>query len=428
MKLLTCGDLSWFMLLPFVLAVGLFSNYVVLYFLFDYDFRAQLFIFAGINSLSKMSMGILEIILLVITKKRRQSIKSREFNALIDEPVKEGEEENRDSNEENFHDFKKKNNTSRWYLIMIVVICATFHYFFYLSNTTFRFINAYHNKEGSNGVSTKYYGISIIIFQIAILTPLNRWIFNTSIYRHHRLALYLVILGCVLYLISLFTDKQLCLDTGMIFFLSGTVINCIQMVLEKSMIENKYLSVYKMLCYEGCVEFILNIFVYFIFATINKGDSIYFLEIPIQNWSECIKLIKKHIIIILLLFFHFLVNFTIELSLMMTLFYLNSNFDYVAEIVSITFIWIMEIITTNFNGNYQVLNIIGYFIILLGAFIYNEIIILYFCGLERNTKKEIRIRAGNLEEEKEIIANKPNRSMNLSMVSLNDSNNSSLTN
>ena len=70
----------------------------------------------------------------------------------------------------------------------------------------------------------------------------------------------------------------------------------------------------------------------------------------------------------------------------------------------------------------------SYFIILLGAFIYNEIIILYFCGLERNTKKEIRIRAGNLEEEKEIIANKPNRSMNLSMVSLNDSNNSSLTN
>ena len=33
-----------------------------------------------------------------------------------------------------------------------------------------------------------------------------------------------------------------------------------------------------------------------------------------------------------------------------------------------------------------------------------------------------------MEEEKEIIANKPNRSMNLSMVSLNDSNNSSLTN
>ena len=74
------------------------------------------------------------------------------------------------------------------------------------------------------------------------------------------------------------------------------------------------------------------------------------------------------------------------------------------------------------------MEIIGYFIILLGAVIYNEIIIWYFGGLERNTKKEIRIRAGNLEEEKEIIANKPNRSMNLSMVSLNDSNNSSLTN
>ena len=421
MKLITCGDLSWFMLLPFVLAVGLFSNYVVLYFLFDCSFRAQLFIFAGINSLSKMSMGILEIIVLFIARRKRQSIKAGEHNALIEEPEKESEEKKRDSNEESFKYLKKK-NTNKLYLIMIVVICATFHYFFYLSHTTFRFIKVYHTKE-QDEISTKYYGISIIIFQIAILTPLNRWIFSTSIYRHHLLALYLVILGCVLYLISLFTDEKLCLNTEMIFFLSGTVINCIQMVLEKSMIENKYLSMYKMLCYEGCVEFILNIFVYFIFAIINKGDIISFWDVPIQNWSECIEFIKQHSIIILLLIFHFLVNFTIELSLMMTLFYLNSNFDYVAEIVSITFIWIMEIITTNFKVNYQALNIIGYFIILLGAFIYNEIIILYFCGLDRNTKKEIRIRAGNLEEENEIVYNKPNSSMNLSMVLINDSNN-----
>ena len=44
------------------------------------------------------------------------------------------------------------------------------------------------------------------------------------------------------------------------------------------------------------------------------------------------------------------------------------------------------------------------FIVLLGALIYNEIIILYVCGLERNTKKEIQTRAGDIQEEEiEII-------------------------
>ena len=51
-----------------------------------------------------------------------------------------------------------------------------------------------------------------------------------------------------------------------------------------------------------------------------------------------------------------------------------------------------------FIKQYWPLSILGYFTILIGALIYNEIIIIYICGLEHNTKKEIRNRAGNNEE------------------------------
>ena len=54
-------------------------------------------------------------------------------------------------------------------------------------------------------------------------------------------------------------------------------------------------------------------------------------------------------------------------------------------------------------NTYWPLSILGYFTILLGAFIYNEIIILYFCGLHRNTKKELQKRAGNGDEEIDLI-------------------------
>ena len=52
-----------------------------------------------------------------------------------------------------------------------------------------------------------------------------------------------------------------------------------------------------------------------------------------------------------------------------------------------------------FFNNYKWNNLLGYFIVLIGGLIYNELIIIYICGLEKNTKKEIQKRANYLEEE-----------------------------
>ena len=60
--LITFGDLSWFMLLPSILSIGLGLNYVILEQLFKLKIRHQLFIYAANNSLSKISMIILNFI------------------------------------------------------------------------------------------------------------------------------------------------------------------------------------------------------------------------------------------------------------------------------------------------------------------------------------------------------------------------------
>ena len=96
-----------------------------------------------------------------------------------------------------------------------------------------------------------------------------------------------------------------------------------------------------------------------------------------------------------------------EVTLEMIFFYLNSNYIYLSEILAILLVWIVEMINFSvptFFSNYRWSNLTGFFIVLLGALIYNEIIILYVCGLERNTKKEIQTKAGDIQEEEiEII-------------------------
>ena len=138
---------------------------------------------------------------------------------------------------------------------------------------------------------------------------------------------------------------------------------------------------------------------YTCFTTNNK---ILFFEVEIQNFNELLEAFQKIGSCIAMLILHFIINAIIEMSMMMTNFYLNPNFSYVSEIVSIFFIWILELIYLkphDFLESYSIEKIIGYFILLFGALIYNEIIILYFCGLETNTKKEIRNRAAIFNNE-----------------------------
>ena len=93
---------------------------------------------------------------------------------------------------------------------------------------------------------------------------------------------------------------------------------------------------------------------------------------------------------------------------MMTLYYLNPNFDYVAEIVSIFLVWIIEMIGLTpeiFFITYTAEKLVGYFTLLFAAFIYNEIIILHFCQLDKDTKKEIKKEHERLNMEKKRLKN-----------------------
>ena len=86
------------------------------------------------------------------------------------------------------------------------------------------------------------------------------------------------------------------------------------------------------------------------------------------------------------------------ISMILTIYYLSPMMLIVADIINIIISSIYETIINKGEKDKLIIYYIGCFILLIGSLIYNEIIILNFCGLNKNTTKYI-----NKRQKKEIL-------------------------
>ena len=101
---------------------------------------------------------------------------------------------------------------------------------------------------------------------------------------------------------------------------------------------------------------------------------------------------------------------------LLILFYFSPIFLLISEVISPFLLWITSTIENAIKGENKesnttldlVINPIGYIIVLFSALIYNEIIILNFCGLSKNTKKFINERIKEEIKELNEISNDNN--------------------
>ena len=118
----------------------------------------------------------------------------------------------------------------------------------------------------------------------------------------------------------------------------------------------------------------------FIYSLIKYHDLSYF--------NDCIDFSKvdniTKIIIYLILFILF--KSTYEIFSFIVIFYFSPILYFVTDIIYCLVDWIIKMIQNGISIPDDILYLIGYIIILLSSLIYNEIIILNFCGLNKNTK------------------------------------------
>ena len=100
------------------------------------------------------------------------------------------------------------------------------------------------------------------------------------------------------------------------------------------------------------------------------------------------------------LIFTFIFDTATEAFTLLVIFYFSPILLMVTDIISPMLLWVATTIQDGQDLPDVVLNPIGYLIVLFASLIYNEIIILNFCNLSKDTKKFVELR---LNEEKDDL-------------------------
>ena len=230
------------------------------------------------------------------------------------------------------------------------------------------------------------------VYFLFFITLINVFIFKKQLFKHQKLALFITLIG----VIPIYTAFGLYLNTKEYFIfydillLIGSFCYSIYLVLIKYLTLNKQMPVFLLLLYQDILCFALTIIIYSIISMSIKGDFSYIYNIFYCNESNYLCISHNYLKII----FYFILNTALQALIFLVVYIFSPELFAISDIWSPLFsyiaLWIQE---KEHNGLKIFLYVLGYLIIALGAFIYNEIIVCNFYGFNKNTWKAIDQKA-----------------------------------
>ena len=166
-------------------------------------------------------------------------------------------------------------------------------------------------------------------------------------------------------------------------------------MLIKYIIQKYFISPLKLSLIFGIFSIFLTCLGFIIYSLIKYHDLSYFKDC--LDFSE----VDNKLIISIYFIATFLVETTHQLLILLAIFYFSPTLIIVTDIISPMLLWIVVTIEYGYSMPDVILNPIGYVIVIFSSLIYNELIILNFCGLSKNTKKFVE----NRESEETIQIN-----------------------
>ena len=214
----------------------------------------------------------------------------------------------------------------------------------------------------------------------------SKFILKQNIFKHQYFSLLLAIIGNVFLFIPVcLVFKKEDIIPNILNFIIG-IIYPLFLVIIKFISEKYYISPLKIGLLIGIITIFIHFILFTIYSLIVYKDLTFFKDSfdfnPIENKF------KISVYIILLILF----NITLNLLTLLALFYFSPTLIMITDIISPFLLWIAITIKDGGKINELILNSIGYVIVIFSAFIYNEIIILNFCGLNKNTKTFVNQR------------------------------------
>ena len=230
------------------------------------------------------------------------------------------------------------------------------------------------------------------VYFLLFITLINVFIFKKQIYKHQKLALIITLIG----IIPIYTSFFVYLDTNIykvhfdIILFTGSLCYSIYLVFIKYLTTNKQMSVFLLLLYQGILCTVYTLVIFSVISLAAKGDFTYITNIFNCNETNYSCVSKLYIKII----FYFILNTVLQALIFLVVYIFSPELFAISDIFSPLFSFIAQWIQEKEKNGIKIfLYVLGYLIIALGAFIYNEIIVCNFCGLNQNTWKAIDQKA-----------------------------------
>ena len=230
------------------------------------------------------------------------------------------------------------------------------------------------------------------VYFLFFITIINVFFLKKQIFSHHKLSLVITAIG----IIPIFLAFGLYLEVDKYFILYdinlfiGSFAYSVYLVFIKYLTNNKEMSVFLLLLYQGILCFIYTNILYIILSLAIKGDLTFIYNVfhcSEENYI-CISYYYFKIIMYLIL------NTVLQTLIFLVVYYFSPELFAISDIFSPLLSFISLCIETHeTNGVKIFLTCLGYLIIAVGAFIYNELIVCNFCGFNENTWKAIDKKA-----------------------------------
>ena len=281
----------------------------------------------------------------------------------------------------------RKNNTLNILYLLILSALGWFCYYF-----------RYFFNEKAYEYAKQSVGIFFIIFDYIVL---SRIILKQKLYKHHFLfSLIIAVILLILFIRTIFyMDSEYMFKTFLFYFFLYICFGLYDIIGKRYMIIF-FESPYFMMLIIGIINIIVLLIVdLFLYLLDSDIDGI------IIGFQKNVTSVSK--------FFIFIIGIIIEwiwnIGIMLTIYYFTPCHYFMSEYISEYIYYIVNAFNSN-DEFYSAVNIaifsIAFFINFFCCLVFNEVIILNFCGLDYNTKKRIEERVSKDYTEslsKEII-------------------------
>ena len=238
------------------------------------------------------------------------------------------------------------------------------------------------------GYGTKHPTLEKRLYFLFFFCLINVFIFKKQIFSHQKFALGIGAVGMAIiftiFFVYLKFDTYEYIYDVLLFF--GSFLYSLYLVLVKYMSEKKFYSPFLLLLLIGTLSTILTLIGYLIYSKVTVGDLRYVTNIfhCTENMYVCFGNFYFKIIM------YFLINTVLQILIYLVCYYFSPEVFAISDIISPYLSFLSKVIEGKETKVEKIiLNSIGYIIIILWSFIYNEIIVCNFCGLNENTWKSI---------------------------------------